>query len=60
MVTGGVSPDQENLTAWVKAGDFCVGMGSKLFPKDVVADKDWNYITEKCKESLSYIAAAKK
>ena len=60
MVTGGVSPDQENLTAWVKAGVFCVGMGSKLFPKDVVAAKDWNYITEKCKESLSYIAAAKK
>ena len=60
MVTGGVSPDQENLTAWVKAGTFCVGMGSKLFPKDVVAAKDWNYITEKCKESLSYIAAAKK
>ncbi len=60
MVTGGVSPDPENLTAWVKAGAFCVGMGSKLFPKDVVAAKDWNYITEKCKESLSYIAAAKK
>ena len=60
MVTGGVSPDQENLTAWVKAGAFCVGMGSKLLPKDVVAAKDWNYITEKCKESLSYIAAAKK
>jgi len=60
MVTGGVSPDKENLTAWMKAGAFCVGMGSKLFPKDVVAAKDWNYITEKCKESLSYIATAKK
>lgn len=60
MVTGGVSPDKENLTAWMKAGAFCVGMGSKLFPKDVVAAKDWNYITEKCKESLSYIAATKK
>ena len=60
MVTGGVSPDKENLTAWMKAGAFCVGMGSKLFPKDVVAAKDWNYITEKCKETLSYIAAAKK
>lgn len=60
MVTGGVSPDKENLTAWMKAGAFCVGMGSKLFPKDVVAAQDWNYITEKCQESLSYIAAAKK
>ena len=60
MVTGGVSPDKENLSAWIKAGAFCVGMGSKLFPKDVVAAKDWQYITDKCKESLSYIAAAKK
>ena len=60
MVTGGVSPDKENLTAWIKAGAFCVGMGSKLFPKDIVAAKDWQYITDKCKESLSYIAAAKK
>ena len=46
MVTGGVEPTEENLTAWFKAGVFCVGMGSKLFPKDKVAAKDWAYITE--------------
>ena len=34
MVTGGVEPTQENLTSWIKAGVFCVGMGSKLFPGD--------------------------
>lgn len=60
MVTGGVTPDQANLTAWMKAGAFCVGMGSNLFPKDVIAAQDWQSITQKCKESLSYIAAAKK
>jgi len=60
MVTGGVSPDKDNLTAWTKAGAFCVGMGSKLFPKDIVQAKDWEYITNKCKESLSYIAASRK
>ena len=42
MVTGGVEPTQENLTSWIKAGVFCVGMGSKLFPKDKVAAEDWN------------------
>ena len=36
MVTGGVEPTQENLTSWIKAGVFCVGMGSKLFPNDKV------------------------
>ena len=60
MVTGGVAPTQENLTAWVKAGAFCVGMGSNLFPKDVLQAANWQYITDMCSQSLSYIAAAKK
>jgi 2-dehydro-3-deoxyphosphogluconate aldolase/(4S)-4-hydroxy-2-oxoglutarate aldolase len=37
MVTGAVEPTEENLSAWFKAGVFCVGMGSKLFPKEVIA-----------------------
>ena len=55
MVTGGVEPTKENLTAWFNAGVFCVGMGSKLFPKEVVAAQDWPAITAKCQEALSYI-----
>ena len=55
MVTGGVEPTQENITSWFKAGVCCVGMGSKLFPKDKVEAKDWAFITSKCKEALSYI-----
>jgi 2-dehydro-3-deoxyphosphogluconate aldolase/(4S)-4-hydroxy-2-oxoglutarate aldolase len=30
-------------------------MGSKLFPKEVIAAKDWNAITEKCKFALDII-----
>ena len=60
MVTGGVSPDKENLTAWFKVGAFCVGMGSKLFPKDALKNKDWQHITEMCRQSLEYIAEAKR
>ena len=59
MVTGGVEPTEENLTAWFKAGVFCVGMGSKLFPKDKVAAGDWAYITEKCKEAFTIISRVK-
>ena len=59
MVTGGVSPDAENLQSWFKAGVFCVGMGSKLFPKDKVAAEDWQYITDKCRECLNIIASAR-
>ena len=59
MVTGGVEPTKENLTAWIKAGVTCVGMGSNLFPKDVVAAKDWAWISAKCQEAFGYIAEAR-
>ena len=59
MVTGGVEPTKENLTAWIKAGVTCVGMGSNLFPKDVVAAKDWAWISAKCQEAFDYIAEAR-
>lgn len=56
MATGAVEPTEENLTAWFKAGVYCVGMGSQLFPKEVVAAKDWAAITEKCRFALDVIA----
>lgn len=59
MVTGGVEPTQDNLTAWIKAGVTCVGMGSNLFPKDVLAANDWAWIVAKCQEALGYIAQAR-
>lgn len=54
MVTGGVEPTEENLSSWFNAGVFAVGMGSKLFPKDKIADKDWAWISAKCREALSF------
>lgn len=60
MVTGGVEPTRENLTEWINSGVTCVGMGSKLFPKDVIASKNWSAITAKAKDALSYIAEARK
>ncbi len=53
MVTGGVEPTAENIQGWLKAGAFCVGMGSKLFPKDKIAAGDWQYITDKCAECVA-------
>ena len=59
MVTGGVAPEEENLQKWFKAGVFCVGMGSKLFPSDKVKAGDWQYVTDKCREALGYVAKAR-
>ncbi|MBQ9591923.1 MAG: bifunctional 4-hydroxy-2-oxoglutarate aldolase/2-dehydro-3-deoxy-phosphogluconate aldolase [Paludibacteraceae bacterium] len=53
MVTGGVKPEEENLKGWFDAGVTCVGMGSNLFPKDVIAAKEWGKITELCKDALA-------
>ena len=59
MVTGGVAPEEENLQKWFKACVFCVGMGSELFPSDKVKAGDWQYVTDKCREALGYIAKAR-
>ena len=59
MVTGGVEPTEENLFKWFDAGVTCVGMGSNLFPKDVLAAKDWGKITQMCKDALAIIEKAK-
>lgn len=55
MVTGGVSPDRDNLASWFNAGAFCVGIGSNLLPKDCILKCDWQYITDKCRETLAII-----
>ena len=55
MVTGGVKPEKENLEGWFKAGVTCVGMGSNLFPKDVIAAGEWSKITELCANALAII-----
>lgn len=55
MPTGGVTPDEANLKAWFQAGVTCVGMGSQLFPADVLKSEYWGYITDKCTETLTII-----
>lgn len=55
MVTGGVEPTAESLTAWIKAGVTCVGMGSKLFPGEVIAAGQWEKISVLCRECLDTI-----
>jgi 2-dehydro-3-deoxyphosphogluconate aldolase/(4S)-4-hydroxy-2-oxoglutarate aldolase len=45
MVTGGVEPNKESLSSWFGAGAAAVGMGSQLFPADLVAKKDYQSIS---------------
>ena len=60
MVTGGVKPEEANLKTWFNAGVTCVGMGSNLFPADMVKAKNWAGITKLCSDTLAIIKTVKK
>ncbi|MGL5015354.1 MAG: bifunctional 4-hydroxy-2-oxoglutarate aldolase/2-dehydro-3-deoxy-phosphogluconate aldolase [Bacteroidales bacterium] len=60
MVTGGVEPTEENLSAWISAGVTCVGMGSNLFPAEVIKAGNWSAISDKCREALAIIEKVRK
>lgn len=56
MPTGGVSTEEDNLKGWFDAGVTCVGMGSKLISKEVLANKDYSGLEQNVKEALATIA----
>lgn len=60
MVTGGVKPEQANLKGWFDAGVTCVGMGSNLFPKNIMDAKDWTALTNLVKEVMAIAKAVRK
>jgi 2-dehydro-3-deoxyphosphogluconate aldolase/(4S)-4-hydroxy-2-oxoglutarate aldolase len=57
MPTGGVDATEESVNGWFKAGVACVGMGSKLFKKDLIESENYNKLTENVKQVLGWIKA---
>ena len=55
MPTGGVDATEESLTKWFKAGVACVGIGSKLITKDLLAAKDYSGLEKKVSETIALI-----
>ncbi|ADY30182.1 bifunctional 4-hydroxy-2-oxoglutarate aldolase/2-dehydro-3-deoxy-phosphogluconate aldolase [Cellulophaga lytica] len=60
MPTGGVTTEEDNLTAWFNAGVTCVGIGSKLISKDVIANKDYKGLEATVKQTIAVIKKLKK
>lgn len=61
MITGGVEPNEQNLIGWFKSGATCVGMGSQLFSKDVMENKNWPELRvriETCLEVVQKVRAS--
>jgi len=56
MPTGGVSTEEANLKRWFDAGVICVGIGSKLISKEILANKDYTGLENKVKETLTLIS----
>lgn len=59
MPTGGVEPTDENLSVWFKAGVTCVGMGSQLFQKQWIEDREFQKITDTVQNTLQIIQSIK-
>jgi 2-dehydro-3-deoxyphosphogluconate aldolase/(4S)-4-hydroxy-2-oxoglutarate aldolase len=55
MPTGGVSTEESNLKGWFDAGVTCVGMGSQLISKEVLANKDFKGVEKKVRDTLNLI-----
>lgn len=60
MPTGGVSTETSNLKGWFEAGVTCVGMGSQLISKDVLANKDYKGLEKAVREALETIKTVRK
>lgn len=56
MVTGGVEPNRESLAKWFGAGVVAVGIGSQLFPKDVLASRAFDQIEATVRDVVRIIA----
>ena len=59
MPTGGVDATEENIRAWFEAGVACVGMGSRLIRKELVAAGDFDAISKKVAQVLAWIKDAR-
>ena len=55
MPTGGVSTEESNLRGWFDAGVTCVGMGSKLISKEILANKDYARLQKNVASTLALI-----
>ena len=55
MPTGGVEPTEENLKEWIAAGVHCVGMGSQLISREIIAAKDYAKLEELSRSALQII-----
>lgn len=55
MPSGGVSPNEENLSEWFASGAFCVGMGSQMITKEIIKNKDYAQLEDLARKTIGII-----
>ncbi len=59
MPTGGVDATAESIKSWIKGGAACLGIGSKLIPKDLLKAGDYEAIGQIVAQVLTWIKEAR-
>jgi len=60
MITGGVEPNEKSISSWFKAGAACLGMGSQLFTREILEQKNWPLLKQKIEEALKLARQVRK
>jgi len=59
LPTGGVDVTEASISAWIKAGAAAVGLGSKLFPAQVLKYKDYDSIAVSTAQCVGWVQSAR-
>jgi 2-dehydro-3-deoxyphosphogluconate aldolase / (4S)-4-hydroxy-2-oxoglutarate aldolase len=57
--TGGVEPTVDSLRSWYRAGAPAVGMGSKLFPRRIIEERDMDGLRALVTTTVAAVAEAR-
>ncbi len=55
MPTGGVTPEEEELKTWFRSGVVCVGMGSQLMDKQLIASGNFSALSLRIREVVNFV-----
>ena len=53
MVTGGIENTEESFSTWFKAGAMCLGLGSQVLKKDMIAARQWESVKNEINRAVA-------
>jgi 2-dehydro-3-deoxyphosphogluconate aldolase/(4S)-4-hydroxy-2-oxoglutarate aldolase len=55
LATGGIKLSEQSISQWLKAGAWCLGMGSQLMPKEAIQNNQYDIIQNNCETALAIV-----